>query len=65
MARSRIAKRVRDSPSLRPRLPALLADAYPDARIRAGVETGLPEATFPAACPFTLDQVTGDWLPEA
>ena len=25
----------------------------------------LPEETFPAACPFTLDQVTGDWLPEA
>ena len=65
VARHKIAKLLRDSPSLRPRLPALLEDAYPAARIRAGVETGLPEQTFPAACPFTLDQITGDWLPES
>jgi hypothetical protein len=64
LARHKLAKLLRDSPSLRPRLPALLADAYPAARIRAGVETGLPEETLPAACPFTLDQVTSDWLPE-
>ena len=31
----------------------------------ASAQTGQPEETFPAACPFTLDQVTGDWLPEA
>ncbi len=64
VARHKIAKLLRDSPSLRPRMPALLEDAYPDARVRAGVETGLPEATFPTACPFTLDQITGEWLPE-
>jgi Domain of unknown function DUF29 len=64
VARHKTAKLLRDSPSLRPRLPALLEDAYPAARIRAGVETGLPEETSPAACPFTLDQITGDWLPE-
>jgi hypothetical protein len=64
VARHKTAKLLRDSPSLRPRLPALLEDAYPAARIRAGVETGLPEETFPAACPFTLDQITGAWLPE-
>jgi hypothetical protein len=64
VARHKLAKLLRDSPSLRPRLPALLADAYPAARIRAGVETGLPEETLPAACPFTLDQITSDWLPE-
>ena len=64
VARSKIAKRLRRSPSLRRELPAFLGEAYPDAKIRAGVETGLAEATFPAACPFTLDQVTGDWLPE-
>ena len=65
VARHKTAKLLRDSPSLRPRLPALLEGASPAARIRAGVETGLPEETFPAACPFTLDQITGDWLPEA
>ena len=64
VARHKTAKLLRDSPSLRRRLPALLEDAYPAARIRAGVETGLPEETFPAACPFTLDQITGGWLPE-
>ena len=63
VARHKTAKLLRDSPSLRPRLPALVEDAYPAARIRAGVETGLAEQTFPAACPFTLDQITGDWLP--
>ncbi|HET6520381.1 MAG TPA: DUF29 domain-containing protein [Geminicoccaceae bacterium] len=46
VARHKIANLLRDNPSLRPRLPALLADAYPAARIRAGVETGLPEETF-------------------
>jgi hypothetical protein len=65
VARHKTARLLRDSPSLRPRLPALLEDGYPAARIRAGVETGLPEETFPTACPFTLDQITGDWLPES
>ncbi len=64
IARHKIAKLLRDSPSLRPRLPALLTDAYLAARIRAGVETGLLEETFPAACPFTLDQIVGERLPE-
>ncbi len=63
VARHKTAKLLRDSPSLRPRLPALVEDAYPAARIWAGVETGLAEQTSPAACPFTLDQITGDWLP--
>jgi hypothetical protein len=64
VARHKTAKLLRDSPSLPPRLPALVEDAYPAARIRAGVEIGLAEQTFPAACPFSLDQITGDWLPE-
>jgi hypothetical protein len=64
VARHKTARLLRDSPSLRPRLPALVEDAYPAARIRAGVETALAEQDFPAACPFSLDQITGDWLPE-
>ena len=63
VARHKTAKLLRDSPSLRPRLPALVEDAYSAARIRAGVETGLAEQTCPAACPFTPDQITGAWLP--
>jgi Domain of unknown function DUF29 len=63
VARRNIAKLLRRSPSLRRDLPASLDEIYPNARIRAGVETDLPDDTFPEACPFTPDQVTGDWMP--
>jgi hypothetical protein len=65
VARQRIARRLRDSPSLRPRLPGLLADAYADARRLAATQTDLPLATFPEACPWPLAQVLDeDFLPE-
>ena len=62
--RYRVAKLLRESPSLRPRLPDLLAGAYPAARLAASAETGMPAATFPGTCPFALDDVLADgWLP--
>lgn len=62
--RRRIAKLLRANPSLRPELPALLTEAYDDATFSAMRETGLPETTFPATCPFTLMEVLGEgWLP--
>lgn len=37
---------------------------YPRAVADAADETGLPPATFPADCPYTLDQVLDEtWLP--
>ena len=63
VARRNITKLLRRSPSLRRELPASLDEVYPNARIRAGIETDLPDDTFPSACPFTVDQVTGEWLP--
>ena len=63
VARRNIAKLLRRSPSLRRDLPASLDEVYPNARIRAGAATGLADDAFPDACPFTLDQVTGDWMP--
>lgn len=36
---------------------AELANAFADAVVAAARETGLPESTFPAECPFTLDQL--------
>jgi hypothetical protein len=63
VARRNIAKMLRRSPSLRRGLPASLDEVYPNARIRAGAETGLADDAFSDACPFTLDQVTGDWMP--
>ena len=63
VARRNVAKLLRRSPSLRPGLGASLAEIYPNARIRAAVATRLPDDALPERCPFTLDQVTGEWLP--
>jgi hypothetical protein len=63
VARRNIAKLLRRSPSLRRDVPAALDEVYPNARIRAGAATGLADDIFPDGCPFTLDQVTGDWMP--
>lgn len=46
-----------DNPSLRPLLPQALASAYRKARLEAISETGLSDATFPEACPWTVEQV--------
>jgi Domain of unknown function DUF29 len=63
VARRNIAKLLRRSPSLRRGLSASLDEVYPNARIRAAVATRRPDDALPDACPFTLDQVTGDWMP--
>ena len=55
--RSEIDAIVEDSPSLRRALPDLLARRYSIARQRASDETGLPLATFPTTCPWTIEQV--------
>ncbi len=55
-ARQEIARLLRQSPSLN-RHPEILfhgADCYADALAWAVGETGLPWATFPAACPWSL-----------
>ena len=51
------------SPSLRREVPDVLAGVYPRAVKGAAEETGLPPGTFPKACPFSPEQVLGDWLP--
>ncbi len=62
--RRHIQKRLKNSPSLKPQLPIIVEEEYLPAREDAADETGLPLATFPEQCPFTLDQITGDWWPE-
>jgi hypothetical protein len=54
-ARDRIAKLVKDSPSMRDYPAAVLAEAYPPARRAAEAETGI--AGLPEACPWTIEQV--------
>ncbi len=54
--RAELADHLADNPSLKPMLPEAMAKAYSRARLTAGVETGLPESTFPIDCPWTFDE---------
>ena len=67
IARAGIERRLRDSPSLKPRVSDLYAEAWIDARRLARL--GLREAEehlVPAAPPFTLEQALDpDWFPPA
>lgn len=63
--RRQLARHLRDNPSLDGRLPEAIVDAYGDAMLEAERETGLTEATFPVACPWTFDQImAADFWPE-
>ena len=54
-----------DNPSLKSMLPQAIVQAYGNAVIEAGAETGLPEATFPDICPWTYERMMDtDFLPE-
>jgi hypothetical protein len=56
----RVRDELADSPSLRPYIEQIL-----DAREAAADESGLPIATFPTVCPFTLEQALDrNFLPE-
>ena len=63
--RHRLTRLLQRSPSLQPTLPAVLHQNYPHARLIALDETGLPDNTLPAPCPWTIQQVLDDhFLPE-
>jgi hypothetical protein len=55
--RRQLLRLLRDNPSFRRRMPAVLVESYANAREDASDETGLPLATFPDTCPWTADQV--------
>lgn len=64
--RVQIAKILRESPSLRTHPSKALHEEYAHAIPEAVDETGLPEAAFPASCPFTIEQILDPaWLPES
>jgi hypothetical protein len=54
-ARRSIHHRLDESPSLRRRLADIVAELHSDAVFNAANETGLPEATFPAECPYGIE----------
>jgi len=58
--RMRIADHLLESPSLKPRIPDAHTSAYGFAVLGATRDTGLPESTFPAQCPWTFEQVIDD-----
>jgi hypothetical protein len=55
--RRALVRHLVDNPSLKAKVPDALGDAYGDARGDAYAETGMPEAVFPAECPWGFDQV--------
>jgi hypothetical protein len=64
-ARDAIHELLSESPSLRNRLPELIADRFPIARRNAINETELPESSFPLDCPFDIGQLLKtDYWPE-
>jgi len=63
--RFRIAKVLRESPSLRAYPAEALAEEYAIARLEAAAEAGLPEASVPESSPFTVEQVLDqNFLPD-
>ena len=61
--RIQIEKRLKNSPSLRPKVPEMIAGEYLPAREDAADETGLPLTTFPEQCEFSVEEITGDYWP--
>jgi hypothetical protein len=61
-----LAVHMTDNPSLKSVLAQAIDQAYGNAVIEAGADTGLPETTFPLSCPWSYEQIMdpGFW-PEA
>jgi hypothetical protein len=63
--RLEIADHLDDNPSLKSLLTETTVRAYRRAIGEAGLETGLPEETFPTECPWSFDQIMdADFWPE-
>jgi len=64
-ARIEIEGNLEVNPSLKPRIENLMQRAYLAAVKEAMAETGLPNKTFPTACPWTFEQaMQDDFFPE-
>lgn len=63
--RRKLAKLLKENPSLKPKLPDIVGGAYEDARVSASKETNLSISTFPEIMPFTYEQaVNPDFWPQ-
>lgn len=63
--RKSLHRRIEATPSLKSSLHDndWWADAWLDARTAANKETGIGFDQFPDTCPWSQDEVLGDWLP--
>lgn len=57
LQRAEVAGILSQSPSLRPRILDALRQVYPEALQNASDETGISPDSFPAACPYSVDQI--------
>jgi len=63
--RTKIAKLLKQNPSLSSELQNAMSEAYPDAIKTAINETNLPKSTFPESCPYTIEQLLDeDFYPD-
>ena len=63
--RDHVAAREKVNHALRHDAVRLVDDVYHKAVREASTETGLPKSSFPADCPYSLDQLRDpDWMPE-
>lgn len=62
--RNSIERLLENNSSLVRQLPTLVGVEYPRSHRQASRETGLPLTTFPEECPFTVEQITGDYWPD-
>jgi len=60
LARSKIRRRLAQSPSLRPKMVELFEYVYDDGRTRMLASVNLPEDAIPSSAPWTLEQVLDD-----
>ncbi|EPT1451923.1 DUF29 domain-containing protein [Escherichia coli] len=63
--RLNIAECLEDNPSLKSKLPGIMAKAYEHARLEAAKETGLKLSAFPETSPWTFEEAMQEtFLPE-
>jgi len=61
--RTRIRRLLRDSPSLKREVEAMMRDVYPDAVRAATIETQFSARAFPEVLPYSMDQIFERELP--
>jgi hypothetical protein len=65
LQRKGIRKLLKENPSFRPSLPEVVPDAYEEARTVVAIVLRQPKGEFPAACPYTQEQLFDEeFLPE-